>query len=189
MLIWTNWSFDPSTLKSFYLTSNRTRLLRIGYTIRPLCGGWPLIWSSTSWTSRNFSRFGGPSTLWVALYRRVVRPLRGRFRTVRLGSIIISTVFMVRPLLWAAFYRVDDPFTLWWLCRPMYGLYKTFSPFWWSVHFVAAIPSTLWTCKIIHRFGWSVHFLAAIPSTLWTCKIIHRFGWSVHFVDSFFLTS
>jgi len=32
-------------------------------------------------------------------------------------------------------------------------------------------PSTLWTCRIIQHFRWSVHFVADIPSNLWTCWI------------------
>ena len=69
---------------------------------------------------------------------------------------------------------------------------------------MAALPSTLWTCKIIHRFGdpstlWRLYrplcglvklftvlvirpLVAALPSILWTSKVVNRHGISVHFV-------
>ena len=109
------------------------------------------------------------------LYRLVVRPLRGRFRTVRFGSIIISAVFMVRPLLWAAFYRVDDPFTLWWLYRPLYGLVKLLT--------ILGDPSTLW--RLYRPLYGLVKLFTVLgdPSTLWALLI---WSSSVHFADTFF---
>ena len=47
---------------------------------------------------------------------------------------------MGRPLLWATFYRVDDPFILWWSNRLIYELIKLLTVF--------GDPSTLWR---LHR--------------------------------------
>ena len=118
------------------------------------------------WVIRSLYGSVIPSTLWtrkIVPPLWVIRPLRGGYTVHFYGLIKLFPV-------------LGDPSTSWRQYRPLYGLLRLFPVFGWSVHFVAAIPSTLWTCKIVHFFGWSVHFVAAVPSTLWTCKILPRFG-------------
>ena len=85
------------------------------------------IWSPGTWSVRLVDFILYPSTS-----RRLYRPL---YEFVKL------------------FTFLGDPSTLWRLYRPLYELVKFFPVLGWSVHFVAAISSVLWTCKILPRFG------------------------------------
>ena len=113
--------------------------------IRPLCGGCTVQFMDLY----NSHRFGDPSALWT---RRIIQRFRWSVHSVAemQSNLWICGIVVIRALCGGCTVQFMD----------LYDSHRF------------GDPSALWTCRIIQRFRWSVHFVAEIPSNLWTCWIV-----------------